>query len=186
MWLTLGDAKGSAASPPPPSRVLPSGNRPRAARWAERRAAVRVSGAALHRIGRRCGAHCGNVARERASAARAQAGGELCRGVGPGARGSRRAKVGKPDYRKVTNETRIAHVETGPVRPVVYLGRMAVITLRANSSTLLRLLRRFDAVAARLPGSGQRHDGNVSQNTPVGVPSPVTAARRAPHRRGWR
>jgi hypothetical protein len=46
------------------------------------------------------------------------------------------------DFRKVTNATLLARLETGFVKPVVFCGRMTAISRKANDSALFRLLRR--------------------------------------------
>ncbi|MGX7952058.1 hypothetical protein ACWPM1_05765 [Tsuneonella sp. HG249] len=63
--------------------------------------------------------------------------------------GSGRPSATKADYRKVTNEALFARLDAPMVRPVIYRGRMTAITAKSENSTLFRLLRRLDAVAAR-------------------------------------
>ena len=48
----------------------------------------------------------------------------------------------REDFRKVTNATLLARLESGLVQPVVYRGRMAAIRRKPDDSALLRLLRR--------------------------------------------
>jgi hypothetical protein len=68
--------------------------------------------------------------------------------------GSGRCSPAKPDYRKVTIETLTRRVETGRLRPIIYRGRMTAIAVKHDSTTLLRLLRRLDAIAARADVTG--------------------------------
>jgi hypothetical protein len=64
--------------------------------------------------------------------------------------GSGRCTPAKPDYRKVTTATLRRRVVTGRLRPVIYRGRITAIAVKPDNTTLLRLLRRLDASAARV------------------------------------
>lgn len=48
----------------------------------------------------------------------------------------------KEDFRKVTNATLLARLETDLVKPVLHRGRMTAINRKADDSALFRLLRR--------------------------------------------
>jgi hypothetical protein len=68
--------------------------------------------------------------------------------------GSGRCERPAIDYRKVTVPTLQGRVETGLVRPVIARGRMTAIALKADNSSLLRLLRRLDQSCTRAVGEG--------------------------------
>lgn len=90
----------------------------------------------------------------------------------PGERHSRSVKV---DYRKVTTSALAALLEIGLVRPVVHRGRVVRIALKHDDSTLLRLLRRLDAAAARAVPEGEQGDYEVFKNG-------ASVLHRSPHR----
>lgn len=53
------------------------------------------------------------------------------------------------DWRKVTHQAMVSRVEWGLVQPVLHQGRMTAIRRKADTSALLRLLRRSDAGSRR-------------------------------------
>ena len=57
------------------------------------------------------------------------------------------------DWRKVTHQALVSQVEWGLVQPVLHQGRMTAIRRKADTSALLRLLRRSEA------GSRQAREG---------------------------
>ena len=60
----------------------------------------------------------------------------------------------KTDWRKVTNPTLVARMQTGFVQPVIYQGRFTAIRRKADDNSMLRLLRRVDAVEERMLAQG--------------------------------
>ena len=64
--------------------------------------------------------------------------------------GTGRCQPAATDLRKVTFPTLCQRAAIGLVRPVLYRGRMTGIAVRADNTALLRLLRREDALAARV------------------------------------
>lgn len=68
--------------------------------------------------------------------------------------GSGRSRGPRLDYRKVTLSTLDRRVCRGLVRPVVYRGAMTAIARKADNSALLRLVRRVDAIRARVTAGG--------------------------------
>lgn len=92
-----------------------------------------------------------------------------------GAPGTSRCKAAKVDYRKVTTSALAARFETGLVRPIIHRGRMVHIIVKRDDSTLLRLLGRFDAAAARAEAADQEEDFEVFK-------SGGSVLHRSPHR----
>lgn len=119
---------------------------------------VGMTARSAHRLRRREGAESFAAAWERVMAA-------------PGS-GYRRPD--KPDYRKVPTSTLAAQLETGLVRPVVHRGRMVRIIAKHDDSTLLRLMRRLDAAAARAGPEASEEDFEVFK-------SAASALHRSPH-----
>jgi hypothetical protein len=89
--------------------------------------------------------------------------------------GSRHRAPLKIDYRKVTNSSVAVRVESGLVRPIVHRGRMVRIVAKHDNSTLLRLLRRLDAAAARAGPDADEGDYEVFK-------AAGSVCHRSPHR----
>jgi len=68
--------------------------------------------------------------------------------------GSGRCKPLRTDWRKVTNEALFTRLHTGLLQPILYRGRMTGVRHKPDNSALLRLLRRGDAVVAKLDAKG--------------------------------
>lgn len=60
--------------------------------------------------------------------------------------GSGRCTGPRTDYRKVTIKTLSARAETGRVKPVLFRGQTVGIAVKPDNTTLLRLLRRLEAL----------------------------------------
>ena len=58
------------------------------------------------------------------------------------------------DFRKVTDGTLLARLDTGLVRPVVFLGAMTGIARKADHAALFRLLRRHANASDRALATG--------------------------------
>jgi hypothetical protein len=68
--------------------------------------------------------------------------------------GKGRLAMPQPDGRKVTLRALQTRVETGLVKPVIHRGKVRAIGRKPDNSGLLRLLRRFDAIAPASAASG--------------------------------
>ncbi|ANY20179.1 hypothetical protein A6F68_01666 [Tsuneonella dongtanensis] len=81
------------------------------------------------------------------------------------------------DYRKVTNPTLRHRVEIGRVKPVLHMGQVVGIARKADNTTLLRALRRHDAVCASIDRDEREEDRRVFANTRFGVTGPIDERR---------
>ncbi len=61
--------------------------------------------------------------------------------------GSGHSGAAREDFRKVTNATLMARLESDLVRPIIYRGRMTMIDRKPDNSALFRLLRRTERMA---------------------------------------
>lgn len=68
--------------------------------------------------------------------------------------GSGRLPAPQPDWRKVTLGELSQRLRTGLVQPVIHRGRMTAMRRKPDNSALLRVLRRYDAMAARAGPDG--------------------------------